>query len=30
MDWSKRLELTNVQTLCHTCHNKKTKEEKRK
>ena len=22
MDWSKRLEPTNLQTLCHACHNK--------
>ncbi|MGQ3740634.1 hypothetical protein [Bacillus sp. FDAARGOS_1420] len=30
MDWSKRLELTNVQTLYHNCHNTKTKEGKKK
>ena len=30
MDWSKRLEPTNLQTLCHACHNKKTKKMRRK
>nr|WP_301336162.1 HNH endonuclease [Bacillus cereus] len=27
IDWSKRLEPANLQTFCHACHNKKTKEE---
>lgn len=30
VDWSKRLKLTNLQTLCHACHNKDTKKMKRK
>ena len=29
MDWSKRLEPTNLQTLCHACHNKKKEDEKK-
>jgi 5-methylcytosine-specific restriction enzyme A len=30
VDWSKRLSLDNLQSLCHTCHNRKTAEDKRK
>lgn len=30
VDWSKRLSLDNLQSLCHACHNKKTAEDKRK
>ncbi|MFS1513957.1 HNH endonuclease [Chengkuizengella sp. SCS-71B] len=26
-DWSLRLDLCNLQSLCHCCHNKKTAEE---
>ncbi|WP_349773696.1 HNH endonuclease [Sutcliffiella horikoshii] len=22
VDWSKRLELTNLESICHSCHNK--------
>ncbi|MGO2265754.1 MAG: HNH endonuclease [Vagococcus salmoninarum] len=29
-DWNKRLDGTNLQSLCHSCHNFKTNEEKRK
>ena len=29
-DWSKGLELSNLQSLCHQCHNRKTQVEKRK
>ncbi|MCU5226741.1 HNH endonuclease [Bacillus tropicus] len=30
VDWSKRLEPSNLQTLCHACHNKKIKEDEKK
>jgi 5-methylcytosine-specific restriction enzyme A len=30
VDWCKRLSLDNLQSLCHTCHNRKTTEDKRK
>lgn len=30
VDWSKRLKPSNLQTLCHACHNKKTKEDEKK
>ncbi|PFK07818.1 HNH endonuclease, partial [Bacillus cereus] len=30
VDWSKRLEPMNLQTLCHACHNKNTKEDEKK
>ncbi|MCU4949067.1 HNH endonuclease [Bacillus cereus] len=30
VDWSKRLKLTNLQTLCHACHNKNTKKDEKK
>lgn len=29
-DWSKRLDKDNLIPLCHSCHNKKTKEEQRR
>ena len=29
-DWSKRLDKSNLIPLCHSCHNKKTKEEQRR
>lgn len=30
VDWSKRLDPANLQTLCHAHHNKKTKEDEKK
>ncbi|WP_255301004.1 HNH endonuclease, partial [Bacillus thuringiensis] len=30
VDWLRRLDPNNLQTLCHACHNKKTKEEEKK
>jgi 5-methylcytosine-specific restriction enzyme A len=29
-DWSKRLDISNLQSLCHSCHNSKTSEEAKK
>lgn len=29
-DWDKRLDKDNLEPLCHSCHNKKTKEEQRR
>lgn len=30
VDWNKRLSLNNLQSLCNSCHNKKTAEDKKK
>ncbi len=30
VDWLRRLDPVNLQTLCHACHNKKTKEDEKK
>ncbi|WP_257143356.1 HNH endonuclease [Bacillus cereus] len=29
VDWSRRLEPNNLQTLCHACHNQKTRNDKK-
>ena len=29
-DWSKRLDPDNLQSLCHVCHNSKTRHERKK
>ena len=29
-DWDKRLDKDNIEILCHSCHNKKTKEEQKR